>query len=492
MERNTRRALALAGLLAFGSMPLYAETILLHSLAFDKPPSEGLSFLDPVLFTSFNPEIPMGGDDGSLWQGKGFNSSLKGGLRWAENGFELTLAPELDFSQNLPYETLNGNGDYWYGLDRVQRYSTSPVVHFDLGDSEIRYRWNGWTAGFGNQSLWIGSAQRQAVLLSNNAGGFPHLDIGTAGMMPVSWLWGSFEGHFLWGGLYDSEQYVDGWNDHASDWRFFHGLVIGYSPQVLPQWTFGGARLFYSPWRTISLFKVFESIDDTVWKQDRSASINGTSGEDDIDQLIAMYIDVNYPEQGFHGYVELARNDHASDLRNFILQPDRTGGYVTGIEQTLPIAGFGRWFILCEIADTGINVSGILMPAGSWYRHYPNPAGYTLGGQVLGAAMGPGSNSQYIESGVRTNRWSASLSFERLDLDQDYVYALSSSEPYGKTLGLDVRFTTALHGSILVDSWEYSGMLGYVKELNNNFVEGRDLTTFVVNFQVTYKLGQKK
>jgi len=490
--RGMRRLVSMMGLWAFVLAPLPAETILLHSLAFDTPPPEGLSFLDPVLFTSINPDVPMGGDDGSLWQGRGLNSSLKGGARWAENGFELTLAPELDFSQNLAYSTLNGNGDYGWGLDRVQRYSKSPLVHLDFGDSEIRYRWNGWTAGLGSQSLWLGSAQRQAVLLSDNAGGFPHLDLGTAGMMPVSWLWGSFEGHLLWGGLYNSEQYVDGWNADPSNWRFFHGLVIGYSPKILPQWTFGGARLFYSPWKTISLFKVFESIDDTIWKQARGSSINGSSGEDDVDQLIAMYIDVKYPEQGFHGYVELARNDHSADLRNFLLEPDRTGGYVVGVEQTLPLAGFGSWFILCEIGDTSINVSGIMDPAGSWYRHGMNPDGYTLGGQVLGAAMGPGSNSQYIESGVRTNRWAASLSFERVDLDNDYAYTLLQSLS-GKTGYdvLDVRMTGALHGSILWDSWEYAGMLGLVKELNNNFIAGHDLTNFVLNFQVTYKLGQK-
>ncbi|MDR1099442.1 MAG: hypothetical protein LBL28_03070, partial [Treponema sp.] len=65
-----------------------------------------LRIYGPELFMSVNTAAPYGQNDGVLWQGKGFNASLTGGLRFEGWGLELTFKPQLAFSQNLAFEIM--------------------------------------------------------------------------------------------------------------------------------------------------------------------------------------------------------------------------------------------------------------------------------------------------------------------------------------------------------------------------------------------------
>ncbi|MDR3167795.1 MAG: hypothetical protein LBT93_07615, partial [Treponema sp.] len=111
----------------------------------------------PELFMSVNTEAPYGQNDGALWQGKGFNSSLTGGFRFEGYGAELTFKPQLAFSQNSYFDIMPSNYDSEYGYfwgyahnigaDAPQRFGDKPFFTFDWGDSEIRYSWKTLTIG---------------------------------------------------------------------------------------------------------------------------------------------------------------------------------------------------------------------------------------------------------------------------------------------------------------------------------------------------------
>ena len=60
----------------------------------------------PELFMSGNTTVPYGQNDGLLWQGRGFNALLKGGVRFEGYGIELTLLPHFAFSQNAPFKIM--------------------------------------------------------------------------------------------------------------------------------------------------------------------------------------------------------------------------------------------------------------------------------------------------------------------------------------------------------------------------------------------------
>ena len=53
----------------------------------------------PDWYNSFNTAAPYGQNDGALWQGRGYNTSLTAGARFEAYGLELTLKPQISFSQ---------------------------------------------------------------------------------------------------------------------------------------------------------------------------------------------------------------------------------------------------------------------------------------------------------------------------------------------------------------------------------------------------------
>ena len=91
--------------------------------------------------------------------------NLSGGIRLEGYGFELTLGPNLSWSQNKYYKIMDNSAYYtniyayiWgfgnnKGADAPQRFGESSFWTFDWGDSEIRWSWYGLTFGFGTQSI---------------------------------------------------------------------------------------------------------------------------------------------------------------------------------------------------------------------------------------------------------------------------------------------------------------------------------------------------
>ena len=147
----------------------------------------GLHVYDPRNHLTYNHYSPYGGNDTGLWQGRGINNALTGGVAYRSKHFSVTIAPEVCFSQNLPYELVEPSGysgseyGHWLpAIDYPQRFGDSAIVDWSPGQSEVRGNWRRLTAGFGTQSVWLGSAKRNSLLYSSNAAGFPPFRRGTA------------------------------------------------------------------------------------------------------------------------------------------------------------------------------------------------------------------------------------------------------------------------------------------------------------------------
>ena len=132
----------------------------------------------PDWYNSFNTASPYGQNDGALWQGRGYNTSLTVGARFEVYGLEATLKPQISFSQNMAFDIMPSNYDSEYGyfwgyshnigIDAPQRFGDKPFFTFDWGDTEIRYTWKNLTVGFGTQNVWLGPAYLNPLLHSNN------------------------------------------------------------------------------------------------------------------------------------------------------------------------------------------------------------------------------------------------------------------------------------------------------------------------------------
>lgn len=356
-----------------------------------------LKLYGPEWFNSYNTKAPYGQNDGALWQGKGYNTSLTAGARLEAFGFEATFKPQVSWSQNREFDYMPGvyGSEYsyfWKGnIDLVQRYGDSSFWTFDWGDTEIRYTWNNFTVGFGFQSPWLGPAFLNPMLGSNNAGTYPKFDIGlrkTKVYMPYTdWYLGEIEGR-AWLGYLTESDYFD--NDSTNDHRQLTGFSVAYSPSILPGFTIGANKICINYWKDKSA-KYLNPLYSTNGSQ--------TGNRIDEDQKMSLFTTWKFPQVGFEVYGEFGVDDYTG--KGFA-NPFHTAIYTVGAKKELSFfRRFQKFNIRPEIIFEWSNFEMSQDFQLQWnymgyYSHGFIAQGYTQNGQILGAGSGYFGTSQYI------------------------------------------------------------------------------------------------
>jgi hypothetical protein len=444
----------------------------------------GWNLYSPEMFSSYNSAFPFGGNDGAMWQGRGLNTRFSAGVEWRSTFVHFSFIPEVWGAQNVGFGVVPGTeetADYWWGLDRPQRFGDGPHWDWSLGQTAIRGIWEGFTAGFSTENIWLGPGIRNSIILSTNAGGFPHFDLGT--QVPFETRVGSFQAKFLWARLQSSEYFTS--PPDTSEYRLFTGGTLAYSPSLLPGLTLGFNRYFLSPWDTLDGFKVFQFFVDSVWKGQRK-SFNTTTGEDDVDQVVSLTLDWVFKPVGLNIYLEWARNDHATDIQDFLMQLDHSHAYVLGLVKKIDMNRGESLFFHLEFTDLGNTIGTIIRPTGPWYRHRSNPQGYTYNGQDLGAAIGTGSSSQFVGFRYLSVWGEAGVGVERVLYDADYYYTFAEADNYYyRHYNLQVN----LEVFVVLKSLEFIDLFfknTYSFNYNHNWRD-KDVGNFYVNLGLRWK-----
>jgi hypothetical protein len=383
----------------------------------------------PELFMSVNTAAPYGQNDGALWQGKGVNLSLTDGVRFEGYGVEVTFKPQLSFSQNAAFDIISPNSAYtgytdkaakygYYGvpsIDAPQRFGDKPFFTYDWGDSEIRYTWKTLTIGFGTQAVWLGPAQINPIIHSNNAASYPKLDIGLRRQpMTLPWLnWyiGDIETRAWWGRLSESD-YFD--NNSSNDHNLITGFSLAYSfPSFLRGLTIGMNRIMLTKWQTNNYDAIFTLMIPFM---------NTSAGSDEGDQRASVIFDYVFPQVGLDIFLEWGRNDFSPG--NPFVYPFHTEGYTFGIKKTLRFSSKLQGEILLELSK--IEATPDYMLPGIWnttfYAHHRITQGYTHKGQWIAAGIGTGGNSQFLGFKLIHKKGYEQLFFQRRNPDLDYFW----------------------------------------------------------------------
>ena len=374
-----------------------------------------LKLYGPEWFNSYNTKAPYGQNDGALWQGKGYNTSLTLGARLEAFGFEATFKPQVSWSQNREFDYMPGvyGSEYsyfWKGnIDLVQRYGDSSFWTFDWGDTEIRYSWNNFTVGFGFQSPWLGPAFLNPMLGSNNAGTYPKFDIGlrkTKVYMPYTdWYLGEIEGR-AWLGYLTESDYFD--NDSTNNHRQLTGFSVAYSPSILPEFTISINKISLARWDEKSA-KYLNPLYDSNEVEDQKASFGA---------------DLLFPAVGFEVYGELGVDDY--NARGFA-NPFHTAIYTVGAKKELSFfRRFQKFNIRPEIIFEWSNFEMSQDFQLQWnymgyYSHSLIAQGYTQRGQILGAGSGYFGNSQYIALRTHFSKGNVTLFLHYNRPDTNYL-----------------------------------------------------------------------
>ena len=380
----------------------------------------------PEWFNSYNTAAPYGQNDGALWQGRGYNTALTAGLRLEGYGFEVTVRPQVSFSQNLdfecnpevypnPYSYSFKSGTVNQPIDIVRKYGDTPFWNYDWGDSEIRWTWHTLTFGFGTQNPWLGPAYLNPMLGSNNAPGYLKFDAGlrkTDIIIPgIDLNLGSIEGR-IWVGQLKESDYFDSNPDNNE--RMLTAMSASYEPSFIPGLTVGLNRIFMTYLRTENfkyLLRLF-----TASKSNALAS----SGNDE-DQKFSLFAQWDFPQVGFKVYGEFGRDDFSSDEKS---NPFHTAIYTIGAQQYIPLPLGLKSQLSFEWNNFEMSQDFQLQwPYLGYYAHGFVRQGYTHKGQILGAGSGYFGNSQFLQYRVYYPKGYTAFIFHRFCPNNNSVYS---------------------------------------------------------------------
>lgn len=416
-----------------------------------------------------NSRLPRGWNDGAVWSGRGLTTALdtRATLRW--HGLSATFNPSVIFNQNASFDLVPvqpaGQPSYaypWRRIDYPQRFGPQSYWTFDLGQSNIALDWKSGRVSFGNESLWWGPGIRNAIVLSNNAPGFLHATLGTN--RPVDIGIGTLEGQWIWGGLGQSDYF----DPSAPTDRYITGLVLAYSPIWLDGFTVGGTRVFqsYVPAGGVPLgdyFLVVQGLTKTS-----QISEEQPEGTDEADQMVSIFARWVFPESGAEVYGEWARTDHALDFEDFLQEPEHSQGYTLGL-QKVTARSTDRIFVLTgELTHLEASTTFQLRPRPTYYEHSVVTQGYTHKGQILGAWVGPGGNSQYLGFEM-FDRWgSAEVFLQRQVHDNDafWVWAEANDQTFDAH---HVSFDLGLNALIFKGDFDLGGGAVLTRQINRWF-----------------------
>jgi hypothetical protein len=150
------------------------------------------------------------------------------------------------------------------------------------------------------------------------------------------------------------------------------------------------------------------------------------------DQLLSLFFRWVLPEDHFEFYGEWGRAEFPISLRDFLVQPNHMQAYTLGLQwMGEPTLLNGRLRAQGEVTFLEQSTTFRFRRIGSWYTSRPVRQGYTNDGQVLGAAIGPGSSSQFAGLDFVTPKWQAGTYMTRIRWLED---ARSQQDPYLPTI----------------------------------------------------------
>lgn len=391
-----------------------------------------LKIYDPEWYNSYNSAAPYGQNDGALWQGRGYNTKLTAGARLEAYGIELTLKPELDFSQNKSFDYPHPNyysgpasiyGDYSLGyVDAPQRFGDKAFFNYSWGDSEIRYTWKTLTVGFGTQNIWLGPAQQNPIMHSNTAEGYPKVDIGLRRQsMNIKDVWlGDIEFRY-WAGKLTESDYFD--LDEENNENLISGIALAYEVPFLPGLIIGFNRTMLSKWDNICPYTLFDIIIPAMKYE---------QGVDVSDGRASVTAEYFIPKGGIDLYLEWGRNDFNGGLDNLLRYPFHTQAITAGFKKSIPYKKRpelnGQFIFELSYIESSMDYHFFYDWGGSgndFYTHGLVTQGYTNKGQYLGAGIGGGGNTQYVGYKLYYPKGYTSFFIQRTNPDLNYFYFMA-------------------------------------------------------------------
>jgi hypothetical protein len=291
--------------------------------------------------------------------------------------------------------------------------------------------------------------------MSNNAAGVEHGFLGTRRPVALPFNAGRIEFRWMIGQPRDSDYFdlnLDAspnrinrkYREMLLGNRIMHGLNVVYSPpfaenlhigisRVLHHYREEGCNIPDPEWDLncdifpvpsqkqvafdpFAIFKPLPRID-----ADQYEGFRDESHYQDANGLSSIFFRWVWPESNAEIYGELYKEDRNYNFRDLITQPQHARAYTFGIRKLYETRYLGVISLHTEWNSLLPGLIDYVRPQTYYYTHKSVKQGHTNRGQVLGAAIGPGSTSQYV-SVDSYNRWGNIGLFVQRMVDNDMFH----------------------------------------------------------------------
>ncbi|WP_158559335.1 capsule assembly Wzi family protein [Deminuibacter soli] len=459
----------------------------LDSIAPYKSKNNGILFqqdnnkvqLLPVQLTQqVNLKLPYAWNIAPMIPAKGYQALLSPGV-YAQFGKHITVqvSPQLVYAANPDY--LNAPKEFvpvewstyshWTNtIDMPEHFGGKNYVHLYPGQSSIRYNTGKISIGVSTENMWWGPGTYNALILSNNAPGFLHGTINT--IKPIETGIGSFEGQVIAGKLDNTSYPSPGeyavyngafLNDPKfNQWRYMTGMIVTWQPKWVKHLSLGIAKASYqyhskltSPLDFLPLQGFFGKAVTRSEKEGSKASMG------------SLFVRYWMPSEKAEIYIEYGRGDRSLMPTGIFQDHQYPRAYVMGIRKLFDNRDGSHIQLLLELCQMQLPTGDLTMNnPQSWYTHSYVRQGYTQDGRVLGAGIGPGSNSQTLEVSWIKGSKKLGVKLERYLHNNDlYYYTFSYIQDYTRKW---VDLSTTFNAEWNYKQFVFSGNLGFIRALD--------------------------
>ena len=438
-----------------------------------------------------NNNLSIGYNDGSIMPSVGMQQRFTVGAHLQWKGFSLLLQPEFVTAVNadpVGFQSDPLDGNYWAKyylnvvnkIDNFNRLGTEPITKIFAGQSSLRYNTKYISTGISTENIWWGPSIRNSLVMTNNAPGFIHLTVNSR--KPIPTKWGNIEFQTIFGQLQnaateapDNAYMRTVWAGGIAPKLAINRGIFGYLFSWNPKWTpnlhigFAGASYFYlGETQTEPTILVVDAENKTGAASLGSLFFRYTMPKENA-EVYVEYGRANRLANPFNVFGDTIPTGFTAGFRKLFLKDNNKnnkGGILLSFEITqlqLPDA---------RLIFNQANVFGA-PKTNSWYSHAFVKQGYTNDGQVMGASIGPGSNSETLNISWVKGLKRIGINAERISHNNDfYLYNHFSgnigtgvAQKYWVDLNIGFQF-----------QWDYkqflfSGFYNYTSALNYRWVK---------------------
>ncbi len=440
-----------------------------------------------------NSNLPISANDGNLTPAKGLQERASIGVQLQWRALDINIQPEYLRGENLRQEVFKGNtadNNWWVRyfyyvqntIDDYRKLGNDPVNEFNFGQSRIGLKYNQFAVGISNENMWWGPGRKNSLVFTNNAAGFGHMYLQTN--KPIKTKIGQFEAkavlgvlagtsfthpddsivRTIWGGAVTPKIQND---------RNLQAVTVNWNPKWMPNFYIGYAYA------------------SQQYKVDSALLASNFNKQYNIMSFGAIQFRYVLPKDHTEFYGEIGQPGQAPWPRNFFSDSTKTG-FVFGARKLFLNKKQSSFFDLTiEVTQLKLMDPRQVFVEGapfgtpkynSWYTSPYVRQGYTHKGQILGASVGPGSNSQYVSLSWNKGFNKIGVFFERLVHNSDfYHYAYltgllgySRADAYWVDLNSGVEVQFMPYKNILIaGTYQSTNALNYrwVKNVNDLSVD---------------------